>query len=106
MNPKVILFDEPTSALDPEMIGEVTKLMREEVDFNMTMIIVSHEMNFIKDFCTRVIFLDEGKIVSLKVLGSIVTVYDLPKIRSVDTKRTNEVRTRAINFCFTVFNIA
>ena len=65
MNPKVILFDEPTSALDPEMIGEVTKLMRDikEIDFNMTMVIVSHEMNFIKDFCTRVIFLDEGKII-------------------------------------------
>ncbi len=65
MNPKVILFDEPTSALDPEMIGEVTKLMRDikNADFNMTMIIVSHEMKFIKDFCSRVIFLDEGKVI-------------------------------------------
>ena len=65
MNPKVILFDEPTSALDPEMIGEVTKLMRDikDADFNMTMIIVSHEMKFIKDFCSRVIFLDEGKVI-------------------------------------------
>lgn len=63
MNPKVILFDEPTSALDPEMIGEVTKLMRDikDADLNMTMIIVSHEMKFIKDFCSRVVFLDEGK---------------------------------------------
>lgn len=65
MNPKVILFDEPTSALDPEMIGEVTKLMRDikDTDFNMTMIIVSHEMKFIKDFCSRVVFLDEGKVI-------------------------------------------
>lgn len=65
MNPKVILFDEPTSALDPEMIGEVTKLMRDikDADLNMTMIIVSHEMKFIKDFCSRVIFLDEGKVI-------------------------------------------
>ena len=78
MNPKVILFDEPTSALDPEMIGEVTKLMRDikEVDFNMTMIIVSHEMNFIKDFCTRVIFLDEGKIVEE---GTPKQIFDHPK---------------------------
>ena len=78
MNPKVILFDEPTSALDPEMIGEVTKLMRDikEVDFNMTMIIVSHEMNFIKDFCTRVIFLDEGKIVEE---GTPKEIFDHPK---------------------------
>ena len=78
MNPKVILFDEPTSALDPEMIGEVTKLMRDikEVDFNMTMIIVSHQMNFIKDFCTRVIFLDEGKIVEE---GTPKEIFDHPK---------------------------
>ncbi|MBQ6497987.1 MAG: amino acid ABC transporter ATP-binding protein [Bacilli bacterium] len=78
MNPKVILFDEPTSALDPEMIGEVTKLMRDikEVDFNMTMIIVSHEMKFIKDFCTRVIFLDEGKIVED---GTPKQIFDHPK---------------------------
>ena len=78
MNPKVILFDEPTSALDPEMIGEVTKLMREikEIDFNMTMIIVSHEMNFIKDFCTRVVFLDEGNIVEE---GTPKEIFDHPK---------------------------
>lgn len=78
MNPKVILFDEPTSALDPEMIGEVTKLMRDikDTDFNMTMIIVSHEMKFIKDFCTRVIFLDEGKIIEE---GTPREIFDHPK---------------------------
>ena len=78
MNPNVILFDEPTSALDPEMIGEVTKLMRDikEIDYNMTMIIVSHEMKFIKDFCSRVIFLDEGKIVEE---GTPKQIFDNPK---------------------------
>ena len=78
MNPKVILFDEPTSALDPEMICEVTKLMRDikDIDFNMTMIIVSHEMSFIKDFCTRVIFLDEGKVVED---GTPKEIFDHPK---------------------------
>ena len=78
MNPKVILFDEPTSALDPEMIYEVTKLMRDikDIDFNMTMIIVSHEMSFIKDFCTRVIFLDEGKVVED---GTPKEIFDHPK---------------------------
>jgi polar amino acid transport system ATP-binding protein len=50
MKPELILFDEPTSALDPEMIGEVTKLMRKLANEGMTMIIVSHEMNFIKNF--------------------------------------------------------
>ena len=63
MNPELILFDEPTSALDPEMIGEVTNLMRKLDHEGMTMIIVSHEMNFVKNFCTRVIFLDDGVVV-------------------------------------------
>ena len=63
MNPDIILFDEPTSALDPEMIGEVTNLMRKLASDGMTMIIVSHELNFIKNFCTRVAYIDDGKIV-------------------------------------------
>ncbi len=62
MKPEMILFDEPTSALDPEMIGEVTNLMREIAKEGMTMIIVSHEMNFIRKFCTRVIYMEDGKI--------------------------------------------
>ena len=61
MKPELMLFDEPTSALDPEMIGEVTNLMREIANEGMTMIVVSHEMNFIKNFCTKVIFMEEGK---------------------------------------------
>lgn len=60
MKPDIILFDEPTSALDPEMIGEVTNLMRKIAREGMTMIIVSHEMNFIKSFCTRVVFINNG----------------------------------------------
>lgn len=63
MKPDIILFDEPTSALDPEMIGEVTNLMRKIADDGMTMVIVSHELNFIKNFCTKVIFMDDGKII-------------------------------------------
>jgi polar amino acid transport system ATP-binding protein len=62
MNPKLILFDEPTSALDPEMILEVTNLMRKLANDGMTMIVVSHEMNFIKNFCNKVIFIDDGVI--------------------------------------------
>lgn len=50
-------------ALDPEMIGEVTDLMREIALGGMTMIVVSHEMNFIKNFTTKVIFMDDGKII-------------------------------------------
>lgn len=63
MNPDIMLFDEPTSALDPEMIGEVTNLMRKLANDGMTMLIVSHELNFIKNFCSRVIFLADGKVV-------------------------------------------
>lgn len=62
MDPEVILFDEPTSALDPEMVSEVLDLIMKIADKGITMIMVSHEMNFVKKFATKVIFLDEGKI--------------------------------------------
>ena len=63
MNPDIILFDEPTSALDPEMVGEVLELIKKVGDTGMTMIIVSHEMNFVKKCASRVLFMDNGKIV-------------------------------------------
>lgn len=62
VNPKVILFDEPTSALDAEMIDEVLNLMK-EVSKSITMVVVTHELNFAKNFATKVIFMDKGKIV-------------------------------------------
>ena len=62
MNPKAILFDEPTSALDPEMIGEVLDVMTELAREGMTMVIVTHEMNFAKNVADRVIFMDAGSI--------------------------------------------
>ncbi len=62
MNPKMMLFDEPTSALDPEMVGEVLEVMKELADEGMTMAVVTHEMNFAKEVATRVLFVDEGKI--------------------------------------------
>lgn len=63
MNPDVILFDEPTSALDPEMVGEVLSLMKSLADSGMTMVVVTHEMGFAREVGTRVIFMDEGRIV-------------------------------------------
>ena len=63
MNPEIMLFDEPTSALDPEMVKEVLDVMRELAKENMTMVVVTHEMNFAKEVATRIIFMDEGKIV-------------------------------------------
>lgn len=62
MNPKVMLFDEPTSALDPEMVGEVLDLIKQVADDGMTMVIVTHEMNFAKEVGTRILFMAEGKI--------------------------------------------
>lgn len=62
MNPDVMLFDEPTSALDPEMVGEVLELMKELANDGMTMVCVTHEMGFARQVATRVLFMDEGKI--------------------------------------------
>ncbi|MBD5086307.1 MAG: ATP-binding cassette domain-containing protein [Clostridiales bacterium] len=63
MDPEVMLFDEPTSALDPEMVGEVLSLIKELADEGMTMVFVTHEMNFAKEVANRVLFLDGGEIV-------------------------------------------
>lgn len=61
--PHIILFDEPTSALDPELVGEVLEVIRQLADQGQTMLIVSHEMNFVRRIAHRVIFLDGGVIV-------------------------------------------
>lgn len=63
MSPRLILLDEPTSALDPEMTKEVIELIKKLKDEGITLIIVSHEMEFVKEFSDRVIFLESGKIV-------------------------------------------
>ena len=63
MNPEVILFDEPTSALDPEMVGEVLDLMKQLAHEGMTMVVVTHEMGFAREVGTKLVFMDEGKIV-------------------------------------------
>ena len=63
MHPKVMLFDEPTSALDPEMIQEVPNVIAELAQEGMTMLIVTHEMNFARRVADRVIFMDGGQIV-------------------------------------------
>ncbi|SMP38039.1 L-glutamine ABC transporter ATP-binding protein [Desulfonatronum zhilinae] len=63
VKPKLMLFDEPTSALDPELKGEVLAVMRSLAEEGMTMVIVSHEMNFAVNVGTRLIFMDEGRII-------------------------------------------
>ena len=63
MHPDVMLFDEPTSALDPEMVGEVLDVMKDLANSGMTMVVVTHEMGFAREVGSRLIFMDEGKIV-------------------------------------------
>ena len=62
MKPEVILFDEPTSALDPELIGSVLQTIRGLADEGMTMVIVTHEINFARDVADRIVYLDQGKV--------------------------------------------
>jgi len=63
MRPEVMLFDEPTSALDPEMVGEVLDVMRDLAKDGMTMVVVTHEMNFAREVGSRIIFMDQGRII-------------------------------------------
>lgn len=65
MNPKILFFDEPTSALDPELTGEILKTIRQLAEDKMTMVIVTHEMNFAKDVSDEVIFMDNGVIAEM-----------------------------------------
>lgn len=82
LNPEIIYFDEPTSALDPELIGEVLEVIRQLALEKRTMIIVSHEMHFVKNISTKVIFMEDGLIVEE---GSPEDIFDNPK-----EKRTKE----------------
>ena len=76
MKPKMMLFDEPTSALDPEMVGEVLEVMKNLADQGMTMAVVTHEMGFAKEVGTRVMFMDEGRILEQ---GTPEDIFDNPK---------------------------
>lgn len=76
MNPEILCFDEPTSALDPELTGEVLKVIRQLADRKVTMIVVTHEMNFAKDVSTKVMFMDEGVVAEE---GTPSEVFDNPR---------------------------
>ncbi|MBE6986725.1 MAG: amino acid ABC transporter ATP-binding protein [Ruminococcaceae bacterium] len=76
MEPEVMLFDEPTSALDPEMVGEVLTVMKELAQEGMTMVVVTHEMGFAREVGSRVLFMDQGKIVEE---GAPDALFDTPQ---------------------------
>lgn len=89
MNPDVMLFDEPTSALDPEMVGEVLNTIKDLAHTGLTMIIVTHEMEFAKEVSDRVIFMDKGVIAEE---GSPEDIFVHPK-----ETRTTEFLSRILN---------
>jgi len=76
MNPKVMLFDEATSALDPEMIGEVLEVIKQLAEDGMTMLLVTHEIGFAREVASRVVFLDDGRVVET---GPPDQVFDNPQ---------------------------
>ena len=76
MEPEVMLFDEPTSALDPEMVGEVLEVMRDLAKEGMTMAVVTHEMGFAREVGTKIIFMDEGRILEM---GTPEEIFEHPK---------------------------
>ena len=82
MKPKLMLFDEPTSALDPEMVGEVLDLMKELANDGMTMVVVTHEMGFAKEVASRVLFMDDGKVLEE---GTPTDIFDHPKAERLTT---------------------
>ena len=76
MDPDLMLFDEPTSALDPEITGTVLSVMQKLAEQDMSMIIVTHEMNFAKNVADRVIFMDAGKMIEE---GTPQEIFEHPK---------------------------
>ena len=89
MEPDIILFDEPTSALDPEMVGEVLELIKKVADTGMTMIVVSHEMNFVKKCSSRVLFIDNGKIALDGTPKEVFSNKDNERLREFLNKTNN-----------------
>ncbi len=81
MNPKLMLFDEATSALDPELVGDVLRVMRQLAAEGMTMIVVTHEMDFARDVADRVVFMDHGNIVEDGPPGAVFTNPRSPRTR-------------------------
>lgn len=89
MNPDILFFDEPTSALDPELTGEILKVIKSLADEKMTMVIVTHEMNFARDISDRVIFMDEGVVVANGTPSEVLEVSDNPRINQFLNKISN-----------------
>jgi glutamine transport system ATP-binding protein len=92
MQPKVMLFDEPTSALDPELRGEVLRVMRDLAEEGMTMLVVTHEMNFARAAANRVLFFDDGLIADQGEPEQIFTESRNPRTREFLSHFTESYR--------------
>ena len=82
MNPQIMLFDEPTSALDPELVGEVLQVMQQLAADGMTMVVVTHEMQFAREVASKVIFLDKGKIEEQGIARDVITNPQSDRLRT------------------------
>jgi ABC-type polar amino acid transport system ATPase subunit len=82
MSPEVMLFDEATSALDPELVGEVLAVMRQLIEEGMTMVVVTHEMSFAREFADTVIFMDAGTIVERGAARDILVDPQNPRVQT------------------------
>ena len=81
MDPRIMLFDEATSALDPELVGEVLGVMRSLAESGMTMLVVTHEMNFAREVADRVLFMDQGSVLADGTAQQILERPDDPRIQ-------------------------
>lgn len=82
MQPKVMLFDEPTSALDPELVGEVLEVMKTLAESGMTMVVVTHEIQFAREVANRVMFLDQGRVVEEGIAHEVLTAPSSDRLRT------------------------
>ncbi|MCI8457209.1 MAG: amino acid ABC transporter ATP-binding protein, partial [Mammaliicoccus sciuri] len=76
INPEIILFDEPTASLDPELVGEVLEVMLKIANQGVTMVVVTHEMEFAKHVADKVVFMDQGKVIEE---GTPHEIFNYPK---------------------------
>ncbi|MBQ8293575.1 MAG: amino acid ABC transporter ATP-binding protein [Bacilli bacterium] len=81
MDPKIMLFDEPTSALDPEIVGEVLDVMKRLAADGMTMVVVTHEMGFAEEVSTKVVFMDDGKILEASTPQELFNNPKMPRTK-------------------------
>jgi arginine/lysine/histidine/glutamine transport system ATP-binding protein len=95
MSPQIMLFDEPTSALDPELVGEVLRVMQQLAADGMTMIVVTHEMQFAREVAHRVMFLHQGYVEEQGIAREVLTHPQSDRLRAFLSRLNMELGVRA-----------